>query len=315
MTIANCVGDGALNEGCGAEYVQKGRKPPRGLEKPPSAPHRACSVDGDADRIVFHYWKGSEWRLLDGDKIAALFASFVCEELTTLALQPALAMAVVQTAYANGASGQYIRSLGVPVRIAKTGVKYVHHVAVQSDVAIYFEANGHGTLLFSDAAVDAISAAKATAKATGDAAKVAAAERLLASRQLINQAIGDAISDMLLVEAILIRRGWTLEAWDALYADLPSRQTKLAVADRTVVKVTSDETKTTAPEVLQPELDQLAARFDCGRCFVRPSGTEDVVRVYAEASTQDGANELALLVAQATWKLAGGVGDMPTSVV
>ena len=53
-------------------------------------------------------------------------------------------MAVVQTAYANGASGRYLRELGVPVRMAKTGVKYVHHVAVAYDVAVYFEANGHG---------------------------------------------------------------------------------------------------------------------------------------------------------------------------
>lgn len=364
MTIANCVGDGALNEGCGAEYVQKGRKPPRGLEKPPSAPHRACSVDGDADRIVFHYWKGSEWRLLDGDKIAALFASFVCEELTTLALQPALAMAVVQTAYANGASGQYIRSLGVPVRIAKTGVKYVHHVAVQSDVAIYFEANGHGTLLFSDAAVDAISAAKATAKATGDAAKVAAAERLLASRQLINQAIGDAISDMLLVEAILIRRGAFcrplvphsyslspgLTGHDLFRLDTrglgrPLRGPSLAPDEagcrrphrcqgyerrdqnycaRGAAARARPARRPLRYARLQCTWESSGLRFstcchdcttDCGRCFVRPSGTEDVVRVYAEASTQDGANELALLVAQATWKLAGGVGDMPTSVV
>ena len=59
MTVANGVGEGELNQGCGAEYVQKGRKPPRGLETPPTssapAPLRACSVDGDADRIVFHY--------------------------------------------------------------------------------------------------------------------------------------------------------------------------------------------------------------------------------------------------------------------
>ena len=71
----------------------------------------------------------------------------------------------------------------------------------------------------------------------------------------------------------------------------------------------------TAPEPLQPELDRLAARFEHGRCFVRPSGTEDVVRVYAEASTQAAADELALLVTQATWRLAGGVGEMPASVV
>ena len=44
-----------------------------------------------------------------------------------------LTMAVVQTAYANGASGRYIRSLGVPVRLANTGVKYVHHVAYVVD--------------------------------------------------------------------------------------------------------------------------------------------------------------------------------------
>lgn len=32
-----------------------------------------------------------------------------------------------------------------------TGVKYLHEVAVQFDVGIYFEANGHGTVLLSAA--------------------------------------------------------------------------------------------------------------------------------------------------------------------
>jgi phosphoacetylglucosamine mutase len=105
------------------------------------------SVDGDADRIVFHFWRSINgtptWRLLDGDKIAALFSAFIIEQLDTLALHPPLSMAVVQTAYANGAAGAYIRSLGVTTRLAKTGVKYVHHVATQYDLAVYFEANGH----------------------------------------------------------------------------------------------------------------------------------------------------------------------------
>lgn len=58
--------------------------------------------------------------------------------------------AVVQTAYANGASSQFIRSLGMPIHLAKTGVKYLHHKAKEFDVGIYFEANGHGTVVFSD---------------------------------------------------------------------------------------------------------------------------------------------------------------------
>lgn len=37
-----------------------------------------------------------------------------------------------------------------------TGVKHLHHKASEYDVGIYFEANGHGTLLFNNAVVEMI---------------------------------------------------------------------------------------------------------------------------------------------------------------
>lgn len=30
-----------------------------------------------------------------------------------------------------------------------TGVKHLHHAAIEYDIGIYFEANGHGTVVFS----------------------------------------------------------------------------------------------------------------------------------------------------------------------
>ena len=42
-----------------------------------------------------------------------------------------------------------------------TGVKHLHHRAKQFDIGVYFEANGHGTVLFSDAAIDQITKYKA----------------------------------------------------------------------------------------------------------------------------------------------------------
>ena len=45
----------------------------------------------------------------------------------------------------------------------------------------------------------------------------------------------------------------------------------------------------------------------CCRNF-RPSGTEDIVRVYAEAATQDEADQLAYEVGLLVHELAGGVG-------
>jgi phosphoacetylglucosamine mutase len=64
ITLLNNVGEGDLNEGCGAEYVQKGRTPPSGWT-PTSlnsnspfdlAEKRLCSFDGDGDRLVYHYF-------------------------------------------------------------------------------------------------------------------------------------------------------------------------------------------------------------------------------------------------------------------
>ena len=34
----------------------------------------------------------------------------------------------------------------VPVSIAKTGVKHLHKKAIEFDIGVYFEANGHGTV-------------------------------------------------------------------------------------------------------------------------------------------------------------------------
>ena len=101
--------------------------------------------------------------------------------------------------------------------------------------------------------------------------------------------------------------------WSEYYEDRPSRLAVVRVADRTVIATTPDETQCTAPDGLQVAIDALVAEIDpeSGRSFVRPSGTEDVVRVYAEASTQENADALALRVQQAVYDMAGGVNERP----
>ena len=130
---------------------------------------------------------------------------------------------------------------------------------------------------------------------------------------LINQAVGDAIADMLAVEAILSDLGLTVQDWNGFYNDRPSRQLKVKVADRTVVKPQWDEMRLNEPEALQAKIDVLAGAVG-GRGFARPSGTEDVVRVYAEATTTAEADELALAMVKAIYELAGGVGEMQTAI-
>lgn len=230
---------------------------------------------------------------MDGDKIATLCASFFCELVKDARLSDELQIGVVQTAYANGASTRYLeKSLGLPVVCTPTGVKWLHHAATKFDIGIYFEANGHGTVLFSQKAIKAFHTLEPQSPA-----HAAALEILKALGDLINQTVGDAISDMLLVETILAYKSWTIKEWDLTYVDLPNRLVRVEVSDRTKFKTTDFERKLLEPYGLQDDIDALVKKYTNGRSFARASGTENAVRVYAEAATRSEADDLANRVA------------------
>lgn len=292
---------GALNSQCGADYVKTRQTLPPSvasagiLAKPQT---RACSFDGDADRIVYYYLQDArQFRLLDGDKIGVMVAMFLGDLVKKAKLNEgdeALKVGVVQTAYANGSSTKYLKSVclarktlvradikrNIPVTCVPTGVKHLHHAAQRYDIGVYFEANGHGTVLFSPQAITTLQSASPSSPDEANAIK-----HLVALSELINQAVGDALSDMLLVEVVLAHRGWGAPEWDAGYEDLPNRLVKVEVPDRGLFETEDAERRLKHPEGLQARIDAAVKKVDMGRSFVRPSGTEDCVRVYAEAKT------------------------------
>ncbi|XP_006817898.1 phosphoacetylglucosamine mutase-like [Saccoglossus kowalevskii] len=197
----------------------------------------------------------------------------------------------------------------VPVACVATGVKHLHHRALDYDIGVYFEANGHGTVLFSKEAEEKINAASKNESLAPEKRK--AAENLSNFIDITNQTVGDALADMLIVETILAAERWHISDWNAIYTELPNRQVKVKVKDRSVIQTTDAERRTTSPAGLQSLIDELVAKYKHGRSFVRPSGTEDIVRVYAEADTQENADMLAYEVCVKVFELADGVGDVP----
>eukprot|EP00927_Polykrikos_kofoidii_P026870 TRINITY_DN23853_c0_g1_i1.p1 TRINITY_DN23853_c0_g1~~TRINITY_DN23853_c0_g1_i1.p1 ORF type:complete len:687 (+),score=135.35 TRINITY_DN23853_c0_g1_i1:124-2061(+) len=301
-------GDGGLNEGCGADFVKVQQKGPAGLADLAEG-ERGVSFDGDADRIVyFSKPSGGKFGLLDGDRIATLLFSFIAKQLAICGLEKDLRAGIVQTAYANGASTAHVAKQVSNENIvcAKTGVKHLHHEAKDMDVGVYFEANGHGTIMFSQ---NFVSRVKAAAKVPE---KAKASQLLLLLRDIINETVGDAFSDLLAVEAVLYASDMSADEWLMEYTDLPNKLSKLAVKDRGAFETTNAERTCVKPAGLQSKIDELVASAgDSARSFVRPSGTEDVVRIYAEAATTEALEKLATQVAQAVYDLAGGVGERP----
>ncbi|GME86872.1 unnamed protein product [Ambrosiozyma monospora] len=286
VTVINdqCDQPHMLNVDCGADYVKTNQKLPAGISGNPVPLKLYSSFDGDADRVVLYYVdKDLKFKLLDGDKIATLLAGFISGLLNQLKGDVDLKLGIVQTAYANGSSTKFIEStLNVPVAFTSTGVKHLHHKAQEYDIGVYFEANGHGTVLFSE---NYITTLKNYKSLNDEETKVQ--KTLLLLVDLINQTVGDSISDLFAVLIALAVSKKTPTDWDSQYLDLPNKLTKLIVNDRFAFKTTNAERQLLQPVGLQEKIDETVAKFKNGRSFVRASGTENAVRVYAEADTKE----------------------------
>jgi len=296
---------------------------------------RIASFDGDADRVVYlTFDEAGTFKVLDGNKIAALAAVFIKDQLN---LVPGLedevkalgvngrGLGVVQTAYANGAATSFLKENQIEVSFAKTGVKFCHHEAETYAIGVYFEANGHGTTIFKPDVVKLFEDKLAGIyQLTGNDAltkadQILAVKRLLATEQLFNQAVGDSTCDALFVEAVLTIKGWGVTEWNDMYVEKASRQSKVEVNYRRVVVPKADEMSlksladsgTQISEDLQAKINEEIDKVTNGRAFARPSGTEDVVRVYAEAATAEEADNLAQATALAIFEIAAGKGDKP----
>lgn len=110
---------GQLNKNCGADYVKTNQRAPPSISI--TTGDRCCSYDGDADRIVFYYvTEDGTFRLLDGDKIAGLAAVFITDLVQEAGID-SIKVGVVQTAYANGSSTNYL------TKVLVSFIYYLHY--------------------------------------------------------------------------------------------------------------------------------------------------------------------------------------------
>ena len=80
-----------------------------------------------------------------------------------------------------------------------------------------------------------------------------------------------------MVEAALRRRQWGLQQWGELYEDLPSRQSKVQVQDRSVISTIKAETCVASPAALQPLIDtSVAGQFVLEAAFHLQCATRKV---------------------------------------
>jgi phosphoacetylglucosamine mutase len=273
-----------INHECGAEYVHKTSCCPISIH-PKSTTQFVASFDGDADRIIFFTLDPAGIiNVIDGDKIGVLFATFIKSQLNKLDLDAKVGF--IQTAYANRAATNYVQNtLGISTKYVATGVKHLHREAKNYDIGFYFESNGHGTVLFKQSFITQLK----TIRVIGTDEESTAAIKILQFYQLINQLVGDSVSTLLATCYVLLDSELTVPIWRSFYENIPSKQYKIFVTDKNRIITSVDESRIVEPKGLQDEIEKIVDKYSDTQCraFIRPSGTENCVRLYVESTDTD----------------------------
>ena len=257
-----------LNRKCSSDYVCTNKILPD-LEGVNVQERLCASLDGDADRIVFYSCNKDEIQILNGDYIAALVFTYLSKQLSECVQD--VTIGYIYTGYTNQACVEYVKSLPFPENVkvsyvcTATGVKHLHSEAIRYDVGVYFEQNGHGNVIF-----------KKTI------------EEIEPLVKMYHPVIGDGVMDLFATLYILQVFNWNVQDWLKIYTEHPSKLGKCAVLDKDKFKSCENELELIQPVYLQSYIQRIciAQSHPC-RAFVRASGTENILRLYAESPDQD----------------------------
>ncbi len=250
-----------LNFKSGSDYVISDNIPPTNF----NSEKIGCSLDGDADRFIFYYFDiNGDFKILDGDYIGALYMYTIIKQLKFIDNE--YSIGYIHSPYTNSALLKWLNELDDRIEIvcAATGVKNLHHEALKYDISVYFESNGHGTLLINNSEL--------------------LDNYFFKTFNLINNNIvGDGISGMFCVMYCMLVLNINCNTWFNLFSKNKFMLYKKEVNNKNIFITNNIGNRLIKPKEIQNKIDEINLKYNC-ISFIRPSGTENVIRIYIEGN-------------------------------
>ncbi|UKJ90818.1 phosphoglucosamine mutase [Theileria orientalis] len=262
-------------------------------------------------------------RVLNGDRLTVIKLMLLWTLLRTC--RKRLRIGVLLTRYSNGYTVSFILGLfkkwhsenpnvSWELEFFNTGIKNAERLSEKYYISVYYETNGHGNIVFNklfipDASPDKISGSDLRLNQRDSQSLADLKRRLDPSdgsfdaefRDKFSESLlfdllslffpgGDAILNSLVLELAFRTLKLTFRDCLDLYDYLPFHLSKydIPITFRELfVSSNEDETVLVEPEGFQDKINSMTVQFRCCRAFLRPSGTEALLRIYVEAEKRD----------------------------
>lgn len=253
---------GKINDNCGTEHFLKTGQLPNNKS---TSIYRPCAIfDGDADRLAL---LSKDGYILDGTDLALIIYEILYTKLVEANIHNKLNVGIIVSHYSNGSVYNYLKEKQIPFSIVGAGVKHFLNKSKSYDISVWFEPNGHGGITFSKKATDLI-------LNSGN-------KNLIKIYTIYNKTIGDALANLFLI------REFNFNCVKQ-YVQMPSKLGSVIIKDKTMIKIDEDTYTVISPVALSNLLKKINTtnNKDNTRAFVRPSGTENIIRIYVESNNQ-----------------------------
>lgn len=264
---------GILNENCGAEYF-KYYGLPSNFNFNNKKDELLVSFDGDMDRIIFL----KENYIFDGDDLIVNFSEFILNTFNKNKIKANIG--IIISDYTNLGCFNFLNKLSLNIKKksnnllkiniirAKTGIANFINEGLKYDLSIYFEPNGHGGIIFSNEFYFP--------------EEINCKDLLIIkeSRNIFHPLIGDPLSVLL----FSLKIGF----FNKKFEKTPSILKNIHLNNKDILNKLNLNIKLFEDlKCICKECKIKENHFIKNRIFIRPSGTEPLIRIFIESECEN----------------------------
>jgi phosphomannomutase len=173
-----------------------------------------ASIDGDADRLIYFHRGQNRPINITGDKIFCFLMMYIVEKLELLGIEKQVNHCLINTAYTNSQALKFLKANDINTFQVPTGVKNAYNEIRKYVIGAHCDRVGHGTFYVRWDWLN---------KALIGKEDRIEAKKLKALLEIPYAGCGDAIANLLMVEAILRDKDYSIQMLYNIYKELPNK--------------------------------------------------------------------------------------------
>ena len=287
-----------LNINCGINSILEKKIPKNKKEKYASIV-KCASLSSDLDSIIYYIDEedgknGIE--IIKGEKIIVLYAKmldFLIDNFSKnlkIKYNEMIKMGIITSKYSNGAFISYCENnlKNYKLSVTKTGINNIQKESKKFDISICYEYNGLGTIYISQDLSTKFGKLSSLIETSKDSQIIELFQLFIA---LFNSITSDGVSNLLVIESIMKSMNLSIKDVYDFYNEIPYKIVDIKMKYNKFI-TNEDDSKIIEPKNMQIIIDELSNKYANSKIYVRPTGTEDYLRVYVESETDDNCKKI-----------------------